>query len=52
MGVATKVPTTFISVGSNNADGVSGFLDIVQTLTSESNPPQVLFDLLDTIDGR
>ncbi|KAI4525603.1 subtilisin-like protein [Schizophyllum commune Loenen D] len=42
VGVATKVPTTFISVGENNADGVSGFLDIIQTLTSESNPPQVL----------
>ena len=51
VGVATKVPTTFISVGENNADGVSGFLDIIQTLTSESNPPQVMFNLLDTVGG-
>ncbi|KAH9855486.1 family S53 protease [Lenzites betulinus] len=42
IGVATSVPTTFISVGSQNRDDLNGFLDIIQALLSESNPPQVL----------
>ena len=43
VGVATNVPTTFISVGNNNQDGdLGGFLDIINFLLGESNPPQVL----------
>ncbi|KAI0356281.1 family S53 protease [Trametes cingulata] len=42
LGVASGVPTVFISVGERNRDGVNGFLDIINTLISESNAPQVL----------
>ena len=37
------MPVTFISVGDNTQDGdLGGFLDIINFLLSESNPPQVL----------
>ncbi|EJD00679.1 family S53 protease [Fomitiporia mediterranea MF3/22] len=43
VGVASGVPTTFISVGENNQDGaLEGFLDIINFLLGESNPPHVL----------
>lgn len=43
VGVATNVPTTFISVGSSVQDGdLSGFLDIINFLLGEDAPPQVL----------
>ncbi|KIK70213.1 hypothetical protein GYMLUDRAFT_152126 [Collybiopsis luxurians FD-317 M1] len=42
IGVATGVPVTFISVGENNADGVDGFLDILNNLNAQSAPPHVL----------
>ncbi|THH29754.1 hypothetical protein EUX98_g4430 [Antrodiella citrinella] len=43
VGLATGVPTTFISVGNNFQDGnLEGFLDIVNFLLGESNPPNVL----------
>ncbi|KAI0328755.1 family S53 protease [Cubamyces sp. BRFM 1775] len=42
VGIATGVPTTFISVGNENSDGINGFLDIVIFLIDEINPPQVL----------
>ncbi|KAI0823314.1 family S53 protease [Trametes gibbosa] len=43
IGVATKVPTTFISVGEQFNDGaLEGFLDIINFLLGESAPPQVL----------
>ncbi|KAF5352141.1 hypothetical protein D9758_009245 [Tetrapyrgos nigripes] len=42
VGLATGVPTVFISVGENNSDGVSGFIDIIDTLNAEPAPPQVL----------
>ncbi|RPD63795.1 family S53 protease [Lentinus tigrinus ALCF2SS1-6] len=42
VGVASGVPNVFISVGDNNRDGVNGFLDEIQALIAESNPPQVL----------
>lgn len=43
VGVASGVPTTFISVGELNKDGaLGGFLDIINFLLDESNPPQVL----------
>ncbi|KAJ6488738.1 family S53 protease [Mycena sanguinolenta] len=35
VGVATKVPITFISVGENNDDDVDGFMDIITTLMGE-----------------
>ncbi|OJT02652.1 Tripeptidyl-peptidase sed3 [Trametes pubescens] len=41
-GIASGVPTVFISVGDRNSDGVNGFLDIINTLLGESAPPQVL----------
>ncbi|PBK98047.1 hypothetical protein ARMGADRAFT_1043979 [Armillaria gallica] len=39
VGVATGVPTIFISVGNSTTDG---FLDIINALNTEPNPPQVL----------
>ncbi|KAH9847188.1 family S53 protease [Lenzites betulinus] len=43
IGVASGVPTTFISVGNNFQDGaLEGFLDIINFLLGESAPPQVL----------
>ena len=43
VGVATNVPTTFVSVGNNNQDGdLGGFLDIINTLLAEPQPPLVL----------
>ncbi len=41
-GVATNVNTAFLTVGSQNQDGVFGFLDIINTLLAEPNPPHVL----------
>ncbi|KAE9385768.1 family S53 protease [Gymnopus androsaceus JB14] len=42
VGVATKVPVTFFSVGENNNDGdLGGFLDIMNTINAETAPPQV-----------
>ena len=41
--MATNVPTTFISVGDQNQDGdLGGFLDIINSLLAEDNPPLVL----------
>jgi tripeptidyl-peptidase I len=43
VGVATGVPTRFISVGLDNQDGkLYGFLDIINFLLNEKNPPHVL----------
>ncbi|KAI0366839.1 subtilisin-like protein [Pilatotrama ljubarskyi] len=43
VGLATNVPTTFISVGQQNQDGgLEGFLDIINTLIAQENPPLVL----------
>ncbi|KAF8952094.1 family S53 protease-like protein [Flammula alnicola] len=43
VGLASGVPTTFISVGNNFQDGVlEGFLDIMNSLLADTNPPQVL----------
>ncbi|KAI0052390.1 family S53 protease [Auriscalpium vulgare] len=43
IGVASDVPVTFISVGSDFQDGdLDGSLDIVNFLLSQDNPPQVL----------
>ncbi|KAH8108269.1 family S53 protease [Phellopilus nigrolimitatus] len=44
IGIASGVPTTFISVGGNiTSSGLEGFLDImINFLLSESNPPHVL----------
>ena len=43
VGIASGVPTTFISVGDDFQDGdLEGFLDIINFLLSERNPPQVL----------
>ncbi|KAF5390002.1 hypothetical protein D9757_003859 [Collybiopsis confluens] len=42
VGLATGVPVTFISVGENNADGIDGFLDILNNVNAQSAPPHVL----------
>ncbi|KAF7300305.1 Peptidase S53 domain-containing protein [Mycena chlorophos] len=42
VGVATGVPTSFISVGENNADGLDGFLDIINFLIKGPTRPLVL----------
>lgn len=42
VGVASGVPVTFISVGPDNNDGLSGFLDIINFLLAQNNPPRVL----------
>ena len=42
VGLASGVPVTFISVGQNNTDGLSGFLDLINFLLGEDAPPQVL----------
>ena len=43
VGVASGVPTTFISVGDQFKDGdLEGFLDIINFLLAETNPPHVL----------
>ncbi|KAA1477309.1 subtilisin-like protein [Dentipellis sp. KUC8613] len=41
VGLATGVPNVFVFVGENTNDGVDGFLDIINFLLKESNPPQV-----------
>ena len=42
VGVASKVPVTFISVGENNSDGLDGFIDEANFLLGQSSPPNVL----------
>lgn len=43
IGIASGVPTFFISVGGDTHDGdLEGFLDLVNFLQSEKSPPQVL----------
>ena len=43
VGLASGVPVTFISVGDNFHDGdLEGFLDIINALLAERDPPQVL----------
>ncbi|OJT04995.1 Tripeptidyl-peptidase SED4 [Trametes pubescens] len=42
VGLATGVPTRFISVGDNTQDGIFGFLDIIHFLSGETTPPHVL----------
>ena len=36
------MPTTFVSVGPDTHDGVGGFLDIINFLLAQDNPPPVL----------
>ncbi|KAK0438201.1 family S53 protease [Armillaria borealis] len=42
VGVATGVPTIFVSVGDSSTDSINGFLDIINALNAEPSPPQVL----------
>ncbi|OCH85123.1 family S53 protease [Obba rivulosa] len=42
MGIASLVPTTFVTVGFDNNDGIDGFLDEILFLTNQTAPPQVL----------
>ncbi|CDO69264.1 hypothetical protein BN946_scf185042.g166 [Trametes cinnabarina] len=41
VGMATNVPTTFFTVGSDNGDDLTGFLDLVNTLIAQDTPPTV-----------
>jgi tripeptidyl-peptidase I len=42
VGLASGVPTTFITVGEKTQDGDDdGFLDIINALLAEKAPPQV-----------
>ncbi|EKM48428.1 uncharacterized protein PHACADRAFT_266366 [Phanerochaete carnosa HHB-10118-sp] len=53
VGVASGVPVTFISVGENfNDSDLGGFLDIVNFLLGESNPPQVLTTSYDSNENE
>ncbi|KAM5543119.1 hypothetical protein V8D89_002993 [Ganoderma adspersum] len=42
IGIATGVDTTFVSVGSNNSDGIAGFPDVINDLISQEEVPFVL----------
>ena len=42
VGVASGVPTTFISAGEEKQDDLDQYLDMVHFLLDESNPPHVL----------
>ena len=42
IGVASGVPTVFISVGDDSTDGVFGFLDTANHLLAETTPPHVM----------
>ena len=43
VGIATGVPTVFISVGDQFQDGdLEGFLDLVNALSAKETPPTVL----------
>ncbi|KAJ6489757.1 family S53 protease-like protein [Mycena sanguinolenta] len=42
VGLASKVPVTFISVGEDNRDGLDGFMDILTALIAEPSRPTVL----------
>ncbi|KAI9068395.1 subtilisin-like protein [Trametes sanguinea] len=41
-GLATDVPITVVTVGSDNHDGIAGFLDVVNNLLAQEQLPQVL----------
>ncbi|OSD01273.1 family S53 protease-like protein [Trametes coccinea BRFM310] len=41
-GVATNVPITVVTVGSDSHDGIAGFLDVVNNLLAQEQLPQVL----------
>ncbi|ETW78237.1 serine protease S53 [Heterobasidion irregulare TC 32-1] len=42
VGVATGVPTVFITVGDQTQDDLNGFLDEINVLLNQTKPPQVL----------
>ena len=42
VGVATNVPTTFVTVGDQNNDNLSGFLDQIDFLLKQQTAPLVL----------
>ncbi|KAJ7283220.1 subtilisin-like protein [Mycena rebaudengoi] len=42
LGLATNVPVTFMSVGSNYKDNDNGFMDVVESLMADDNPPKVV----------
>ncbi|KIK68221.1 hypothetical protein GYMLUDRAFT_154174 [Collybiopsis luxurians FD-317 M1] len=42
VGLANGIPTTFVDIGSQNYDADNGFLDVINDLLAEQNPPLVL----------
>ncbi|KAI0666436.1 family S53 protease [Trametes maxima] len=42
IGIASGVPTIFVSVGDDSSDQLSGFLDLIDDLISQTSPPHVL----------
>ncbi|RDX44637.1 subtilisin-like protein [Lentinus brumalis] len=42
VGIASRVPTRFVSVGWQNDDEIFGFMDIIDHLLQEDSPPPVL----------
>ncbi|OJT05439.1 Tripeptidyl-peptidase sed3 [Trametes pubescens] len=42
VGIATNVPTTFVSVGDDNFDNAFGFVDFIKAAMSCDTPPQVV----------
>jgi len=41
VGIASGVPVTFFTVGESNPDGIDGFIDIVNSMESQKNIPNV-----------
>ncbi|KAF9063500.1 family S53 protease-like protein [Rhodocollybia butyracea] len=41
IGIANGVPVTFISVGADNQDGFSGFIDVINSINAQDSPPHV-----------
>ena len=41
VGIATDVPTTFVSVGNDNDGDLTGFLNLANALIAMDEPPSV-----------
>ena len=52
VGLASKVPVTFISVGEDNSDGLDGALDEANFLLGQCSPPNVLTTSFDVNENE
>lgn len=41
IGIATEVPTVFATVGNDNEGDLTGFLNLVNALVAQDDPPTV-----------